>query len=182
MKRILILAGIFLMCLAQNPASAQTSDQKNKTLRRQVMQAINSSKTTDSLYKILAAMPNKSPLITGYIGTLQALKAKHHWNPYYKVKYVNDAEKTFSKAIAADPHNMEIRFLRFSVDYKLPGLLGYTKNMEGDKDEIIAQLNKKNYSADNKELVVTIINFLLEANIHSAAEHVYLNKQLALLQ
>ena len=182
MKRILIFAGIFFVCLAQNTARAQSSDQKNKTLRRQVMLAINNSKTTDSLYHILAAMPNKSPLITGYIGTLQALKAKHHWNPYYKVKYVNEAEKTFTKAIAADPHNMELRFLRFSVDYKLPRLLGYTKNMAADRAEIILQLSKKNYTADNKELLITIINFLLEANTHNATEHNYLTKQLAALQ
>jgi hypothetical protein len=180
MKRILILAGIFLMCLAQM-LSAQTPD-KNKLLRRQLMLAVNSSKTNDSLYNILAALPSKSPLITGYIGTLQALKAKHHWNPYYKLKYVKDAQKTFAKAIAADPHNMEVRFLRFSVDYKLPKLLGYTKNMEADKNEIIAQLTQKNYSADNKDLVITIINFLLEANLHTAAEEAFLTKQLALVK
>jgi hypothetical protein len=181
MKRIIILAGIFLMCLAQI-ARAQTSAQNNKTLRQQVMRAVNSSKTTDSLYNILNAMPNKSALITGYIGTLQALKAKHHWNPYYKIKNVKDAQKVFAKAIATDPHNMEIRFLRFSVDYKLPKLLGFTKNMEADKDEIIAQLTQKNYSADNKDLVITIIKFLLEANLHTAAEDAFLTKQLASLQ
>ena len=180
MKRIIILAGIFLICLVQI-VSAQIPD-KNNVWRHQVMLAVNSSKTTDSLYKVLAALPNKSPLIIGYTGTLKALKAKHHWNPYYKVKYVKDAQTTFAKAITADPHNMELRFLRFSVDYKLPKLLGYTKNMDADKDEIISQLNKKNYSADNKELIVTIINFLLEANIHTATEHTYLTKQLALLK
>lgn len=181
MRRIAILAGIFLMCLVQ-AASAQTTDQKNKILRHQVMRAINSSKTTDSLYNILTAISNKSPLITGYTGTLQALKAKHHWNPYYKIKHVKDAQKAFSKAIAAEPHNMELRFLRFSVDYKLPRLLGYTKNMEADKDEIIAQLTQKNYTADNKDLVITIINFLLEANTHTPAENAFLTKQLALLK
>ena len=168
------------MCLVQI-ASAQTPDQKNKVLRRQVMLAVNSSKTNDSLYNVLVAMPNKPPLITGYIGTLQALKAKHHWNPYYKVKYVKDAQKTFAKAIAADPHNMELRFLRFSVDYKLPALLGYTKNMEADKNEIITQL-KKIHTADNKDMVVTIINFLLEANKHTAVEDAFLTKQLALVK
>jgi hypothetical protein len=180
MKRIFILAGIYLMCLVQI-ASAQTPD-KNKLLRRQLMLAVNNSKTNDSLYNVLAALPNKSPLITGYIGTLQALKAKHHWNPYYKVKYVKDAQKTFAKAVAADPHNMEIRFLRFSVDYKLPKLLGYTKNMEADKNEILAQLDKKNYPPGDKDMVITIINFLLEANKHTASEHTYLTKQLALLK
>lgn len=180
MKRILILAGIFLMCLVQM-LSAQNID-KTKLLRRQVMLAVNNSKINDSLYNALAAMPNKSPLITGYIGTLQALKAKHHWNPYFKLKHVKDAQKTFAKAVTADPHNMEIRFLRFSVDFKLPRLLGYTKNLEADKDEIIAQLTQKNYTADNKDLVITIINFLKEANMHTAAEDAFLTKQLALLK
>ena len=181
MKRIVILTGIFLMCLVQT-TSAQTSGQKNKILRHQVMRAINSSKTTDSLYNILNAMPNKPALITGYTGTLQALKAKHHWNPYYKIKYVKDAEKTLSKAIAADPHNMEIRFLRFSVEYKLPRFLGYSKNMVADKDEIIAQLTQKNYLIEDKEMVITIINFLLEANTHTPAENAFLTKQLDLLK
>jgi hypothetical protein len=182
MKRILILAGIFLMCLVQM-LSAQTTD-KNKLLRRQVMLALNSSKATDSLYNVLTTMPlpNKSPLIMGYIGTLQALKAKHHWNPYFKLKYVKDAQKTFAKAIAADPHNMEIRFLRFSVDSKLPKLLGYNKNMEADRNEILAQLAKKNYPPGDKDMVITIINFLLEANMYTASEHTYLTKQLDLLK
>jgi hypothetical protein len=180
MKRIIILTGIYLTCLVQI-VSAQTPD-KIKVWRHQVLLAVNSSKTNDSLYNVLIAMPNKSPLTTGYIGTLQALKAKHHWNPYNKLKYVKDAQKTFAQAISADPHNMEIRFLRFSVDYKLPGLLGYTKNMEADKNEIIAQLNKKNYTADNKDLVITIINFLREANRHTATEDAFLSKQLALLK
>ncbi|RZA03526.1 MAG: hypothetical protein EOP47_02740 [Sphingobacteriaceae bacterium] len=181
MKRILILAGVFMMCLIQT-VSAQTTDQKTKVLRQQVMRAVNSDKTTDSLYKSLMAVANKSPVITGYIATLQALKAKHHWNPYYKVKHVKEAQKTFDKAIAADPHNMEIRFLRFSVDYKLPGLLGYNKNMETDRNEILTQLAKKNYSLGDKDMVVTIINFLLEANTHTASEHSFLTKQLATIQ
>lgn len=180
MKRILILAGIVLMCLVQI-LSAQNID-KTRLLRRQVMLAVNSSKVNDSLYNALVAMPNKSPLITGYIGTLQALKAKHHWNPYFKLKYVKDAQKTFAKAIAADPHNMEIRFLRFSVDSKLPKLLGYNKNMEADRNEILAQLAKKNYPPGDKDMVITIINFLLEANMYTASEHTYLTKQLDLLK
>lgn len=179
MKRIVILTGVFLMCLIS--VYAQTLKQK-KALRQQLIHAVTSSKTTDSLYKVLLAMPNKSSLITGYTGILQALKAKHHWNPYYKLKYINDAEQNLAKAIAADPHNLELRFLRFSVDYKLPRLLGYTKNMDADKTEIWVQLAKKNYPTDDKDLVIAIINFLLDNNIHSPAEHTYLTQHLALLQ
>ncbi len=179
MKRTIVLTGIFLSCLIS--VYAQTAVNK-KTLRHQVVQALTSSKTTDSLYNSLKAAHSRSPLITGYMGTLLALKAKHHWNPYYKLKYVSDAEKTFAKAIAADPHNMEIRFLRFSVDHKLPRLLGYNKNMEADKTEIMAQLTEKNYPPEDKDLVITIINFLLETDMHTPSEHTYLTKQLAALQ
>ncbi len=178
-KRIIVIAGIFLSCLVS--VYAQTTSNK-KSLRLQLVNAITSSKTTDSLYNSLKAVHIKSPLITGYIGTLQALKAKHHWNPYYKLKYVKDAQKSFAKAIESDPHSIELRFLRFSVDHKLPRLLGYTKNMEPDKSEILAQLAKKNYPPEDKELVIAIINFLLENNIYTPNEHTYLTKQLALLK
>ncbi len=179
MKRIVILTGIFLTCLVQI-TSAQTPDHK-KALRQQLMHAVNNSKTTDSLYNSLATLTNKSPLITGYIGTLQALKAKHHWNPYYKIKYVRDAEKTFAKAVTAEPHDIEIRFLRYSVEHNLPKFLGYSKNMKADRDEMLSLLNK-HYPADEKQMVITIINYLLEADKSTNTENNYLTKQLATLQ
>ncbi|MEO8886247.1 MAG: hypothetical protein ABI367_09310 [Mucilaginibacter sp.] len=181
-KRILVITIIMGLGIAVQYASAQTIAPKNKQLRHQLLQAVNSSKTTDSLYSSLNATPNKSPLLVGYMATLQALQAKHTWNPYTKIKQISNAEKTFGKAIAADPHSLELRFMRFSVEYHLPGFLGLSKNMEADKQEIFLQLNNKQQVIADRDLVVGVINFLLETNTHTAAEKIDLNKQLASLQ
>jgi len=171
---------IMLMCFAVQLASAQTIVQK-KQLRHQLLRAVDDGKTTDSLYKSLIVIPNRSPLINGYIATLQALQAKHSWNPYSKVKQVINAEKTFENAIVADPHNLELRFMRFSVEYHLPRFLGYSKNMDADKQEIFTQL-AKSHVADDRDLVIAVINFLLDNNTHTPAEKIDLTKQLAAIQ
>jgi hypothetical protein len=168
----LIAVCIFMAPLPQRPAT---------TLRQQLVRAVNSSKTTDSLYQSFISIKDRTPLITGYIATLQALKAKHTWNPYCKIKYLNDSEKTFAQAVTADPHEMEVRFLRFSVEHNVPAFLGDNKNLYSDREEIIDQLEKKHYIQADKPLIITIIKFLLNSKRCTAAENAYLTKALILL-
>lgn len=164
-----------------HPADDDLADPKPHIIRKLLITAIESKKTTDSLYTSLAAVKSPSALTSGYMGTLEALKAKHAWNPYYKVKYLNDCEKTFKAAIHRDPHNIEIRFMRFSIEHNVPGFLGYNKNLEADKDEIIKQLGHKHYAQADEALVKTIINFLLESKRCTTAETHSLKLYLAAL-
>lgn len=150
-------------------------------IRKLLVTALDSKKTTDSLYSSLAAIKNRPALINGYIGTLEALKAKHAWNPYYKIKYLNDSEKTFKTAVANDPHNIEIRFMRFSIEHNVPGFLGKNKNLIADREEMIKQIGNKHYASADKALVKTIISFLLECNRCTAAEQKDLHQYLAAL-
>jgi hypothetical protein len=150
-------------------------------IRKLLVTAINSSKTTDSLYRDLGSIKNRTGLITGYLGTLEALKAKHTWNPYYKIKYLNDAEKTFKGAVTRDPTNIEIRFMRFSVEHNVPGFLGYTKNLVTDRTEIIKQIDRKHYSSADAALVKTIITFLIDSKRCTPTENSNLSHHLAAL-
>ncbi len=179
MKRILLAVMLFFYFAI--PASAQTVAAK-KQLRRQLIQAINNSNSTDSLYKVLVAQSVKTPVIVGYIATLQALKAKHGWSPYTKVKQVINAEKTFDKAIAADPHNLELRYLRYSVEHNLPKVLGYSKNMVADKQEMLEQIAKRQPNDEDNDLVINVINYLLQNGDHTAPEKADLHKQLTALK
>jgi hypothetical protein len=150
-------------------------------IRKLLVSAVSSSKITDSLYESLTAIKHPSGLINGYIGTLEALKAKHAWNPYNKIKYLRNAEKIFQEAVAHDPQNIEIRFMRFSVEHNVPGFLGYNKNLTADRQEIIKQLDKKHYSFADVRLVKTIINFLLDSKTCTPAETNNLTQHLAAL-
>lgn len=172
---------IVSFCLLVNFAWADNGQLDLKTLRKKLVLAIDNGNTTDSLYSVLDKLPKKTPLTTAYMGALDALKAKHSWNPYSKIKYLNTSEKLMQEAVKQDPHNIEILFMRFSIEHNVPGFLGYNKDLVGDKEEMIAQLNRKNYGTADKELTVSIIRFLIDSKRCTLAEDEKLHKQLTAL-
>lgn len=153
-----------------------------KVVRKQLLLALENRKLTDSLDKVFTAAPNKSALNICYWGVIQALKAKHAWNPYYKVKYLNDAEKILQTAVNHEPDNMEIRFMRFSIEHNVPGFLGYTKHLTVDREEMIKQLERKYYATADQDVVITIIKFLLDSRRCTPHENEFLHKQLAAIK
>jgi hypothetical protein len=175
-KLFLVIAGVITLTLSHLQAQAQQPDLK--VLRKQMVIAVEKSKTTDSLYKSLSDIKEKNGITNGFIGALLALKAKYAWNPYSKVKYLNRSEKLFKQAVTADPHNIEIRFMRFSIEHNVPAFLGFNKDLAVDAENIIAQLDKKNYGTADKELTIAIIKFLLHSKRCTAAQNQVLNKHL----
>jgi hypothetical protein len=177
--RVLVLLTAFLsltgVCRADN------NQQDLKQLRKKLILAIDNGQTTDSLYKILDKEPKKTALTIAYLGALDALKAKHSWNPYSKIKYLNVSEKLMQQAVAEEPHNIEILFMRFSIQHNVPGFLGYGKNLVRDREQMIAQLNNKNYGTADRELTISIIKFLIDSKRCTLAENDRLHKQLATL-
>jgi len=179
-KRIYFTVFTILMLFVTQQSHADEPNLRH--IRSLLVVCMNSSKTTDSLYKSLAAIRKPTGVITAYLATLSACKAKLSWNPYMKVKHLNNAEATYKTAVNADPHNIEIRFLRFSVEHNVPGFLGFNKDLVTDRDEIISQLDKKNYGTGDKDLTIAIIKFLLNSKRCTPAQNENLNKHLAELK
>ena len=178
-RSVFFILSVFSLLFLVHNATADSPEPNLKVIRKQLRVAISSSETTDSLYKSLSAMKSRSGIIDGFIAGLQALKAKHAWNPYSKIRYIKNCEKTFEKAISADPENIEIRFMRFSVEDSVPKFLGYNKNINTDSQEIIAQLDKKNYGTADRELTIEIIKFLVNSRRCTPTQIAELNKHLA---
>ncbi|WP_293788759.1 hypothetical protein [uncultured Pedobacter sp.] len=170
---------IFLLLFAaSNTAHAQLSNQEIAVLKTNMVKAVENSKLTDSLYAKLNKLPNKTALVTGYLGTLEALKAKHSWNPYNKIKYVSQSLKTMQKAIDMDGENMEIRFMRFSIEFYTPSFLGFSKDLAQDKKEIIKHYQNGNFGLADAELVKNVAKFMIDSKKCSAAEVKILTKYL----
>lgn len=125
--------------------------------------AVKSSRITDSLYSELITRKSVTPLILAYTGTLEALKAKHNWNPYQKLKYVALAQKTLKKALKADPDNLEIRFMRFSVQHYTPEFLGFSRELAQDRKVIVKQFIQRNYGQADQELQKGIARFMISS-------------------
>lgn len=116
---------VFLMLLS---SVMYANDQLDiRQLRQRYYAAVESATVTDKLYAELKKQPKPSPVILAYVGSLEALRAKHALNPYYKIQYLKEADKTMRRAVKADPENIEIRFLRYSYQYYVPEFLGYSE-------------------------------------------------------
>jgi hypothetical protein len=136
-------------------------------LRREYLQAVENEKKTDELLAILTRENPQEPLLIGYKAALEALKAKHVFNPYNKMTYLKKAQKTFEQAIGLSPEDVELRFLRYSVQHYLPSFLGASKNLDEDKRVIIKNIN---YTGLDKDVRVTVARFLIESKRCTAAE------------
>ena len=73
---------------------------------------------------------------------------------------------------------MEVRFLRFSLQYYVPAFLGYSGNLTVDKDKIVA-LIKNTTAADlkmGKEVFKNIVKFMIDSKKCNAQEIAILKK------
>ncbi|MBC6111171.1 hypothetical protein ACFOG5_19020 [Pedobacter fastidiosus] len=155
---------------------AQLSPKEIAVLKTDLIKAVENSKLTDSLSDRLNNLPNKTGLITAYAGTLEALKAKHSWNPYNKIKYVKLSLNTMQKAINMDKENMEIRFMRFSIEHFTPSFLSFSKDLAVDRKEIVKHYQNNNFGVTDKELIKNVAKFMIDSKRCTAEEIKILKK------
>lgn len=130
----------------------------------------------EKLFAFFEKNPPKDAILWAYKGASEALYAKNSYNPLYKWHYVAEADKSFAKATILDKENIEIRFLRFSIEYNLPRLLGYSTHLEQDKNVIL-----KNFEKQSPLLPVLLVEAmkkcLLESNLLHKNEVDFLAKK-----
>ena len=162
---------LFLTCFALiNVAKAQLSPKEIAVLKTNLVKAVDNEALTDSLFRKLNRLPNKTALTVAYAGTLEALKAKHTWNPYNKIKYVKGSLKTMQKAVNMDKENLEIRFMRFSIEHFTPGFLGLSKNLNTDRKEIVKHYQNRNFGVADDALIKNVARFMIDSKRCTAEE------------
>lgn len=68
-----------------------------------------------------------------YLGAFQTIWANHIFNPIAKWNTFKKGKANIEKAVKQDPANVEIRFIRLSIQKNCPGFLGYNDNIKEDK-------------------------------------------------
>jgi hypothetical protein len=111
--------------------------------RKEFKKAAFNDKVTNEVYQVLLSSKTQDPLTQAYVAYFTALKARHVTSPYEKIKHVRSFDLTIKKAVALAPNNLEIRFLRFSVQDQLPAYLGYSKELAVDKKMILQQIQSQ---------------------------------------
>lgn len=114
------------------------------------------SKSEKLCDKMLAQLNNTtSAELLGYKACLTMMKASWATWPNQKLAYFNDGKMQLEKAIKAHPTNIELRYLRYSVQKAIPSYLDYD-NMATD----LAFLKKNVASLTDLQLKKMIENHI----------------------
>lgn len=99
---------------------------------------------------------SQSNLMMAYYGAAKMMMANHVFNPYQKLSYFNEGKYILEKAIATENDNIELRFIRYSIQLYAPSFLGYRSNLKNDKDFLSQNLQKEQDSDLKKTIIILL--------------------------
>jgi hypothetical protein len=146
-------------------------------IRKEFNVAIEDAAKAKKLYDQLQAFkPSKKTLQYAYLGATEALLAKHSYNPFSKLSYVNSALNKLNKSVELNSQNIEIRYMRFSVEANMPAYLGYNKHIEDDKQNIIKELTLYKITIENSDMYKIFANGIINSNYCNKEDKLLLSK------
>lgn len=155
---------LILLFIAGGPADKPaTTNSGLSEIRNAYIKAIEEASAAKDLHQQMQKLNSPEPLKLGYKGAAKTLKAKHSWNPYKKATYLKNGMALLTDAIERKPADVELRFLRLSVAYYLPGFLGYDEYVEADRRKIVQALLSRG-KANKPEPVLNVVLEFLFAN------------------
>jgi hypothetical protein len=95
----------------------------------------------DAYQKFTLVKNSGNPLLTGYKGAVSVAMSKHLKAAKEKIAHFNEGKKLIESAILEDGKNVELKFIRFTIQTNCPPALKYNKNIPEDKKYIIENLN-----------------------------------------
>ena len=133
----------FLTVLLMN-VSFKNSDLNE--VRTSYSKAVLDKKLCKKMIEELELSKEKYVIALAYLGAYQTIWANHVFNPLSKLATFKKGKNNIELAISKEPENVEIRYIRFSVQKNAPSFLGYNSHLKEDKDFLVK--NKKNINSD----------------------------------
>lgn len=134
----------------------QTKAIKLDDVRSNYAKAVNDKSICENMIEVLKNEKSNAIFIA-YLGAFQAVMANHYSNPINKLKTFNKGKSNIEKAVKMNAQNVEIRFIRLSIQKNAPTILGYSGNIKSDKNYILKNLATVQ-SASLKKNILQIIN------------------------
>ena len=128
--------------------------------------AAENEKAARELLDLTESKKSDEPVMLGYKAAGHMMMAKHVGNPFKKMSHFNKGKDYLNTAITADTKNLELRFLRFSVQAEAPGFLGYRQNLQEDKTLLLRGVK----NIEDLVLRNMILNYLRASKGLSSAE------------
>jgi len=148
----------FLVSMALILTTVST-DVDVKTLRNLFSIANVDQTANEKLLKLTASYTLKeNPLYYAYNAAAEMSMANHAFWPTTKYDHFTKGKAKLEKAVYYDFQNVEIRFIRYSVQKGAPALVDYNQNMAEDKAYILAHIDESDWSAAYKKEIKAFLN------------------------
>jgi len=149
---------LFLFFIYSGVFATQTSLEEMRALYKQA------ASSEDACSKLIKCCNNQSTyteaIILGYKGCATIMMANHLINPFSKWSKFSSGREMLEQAISKDSTNIELRYLRFTIQTKAPSFLGYHNNISSDKLFLLKEINKLKDMQLNK----LIVRFLAQSD------------------
>jgi len=113
-------------------------------------------------------------LTNAYIAAAEMALAQYKFSPAAKLSNFNNGRKLLEAAVRSDSVNLEVRYIRFTIQCNAPKFLGYTKNIIADKNFLVQNL--KTVKTSDTELFSNVYAYLLASGKLSAEDKTALSK------
>jgi len=115
-------------------------DEELNKVRKAFHKAVVDEAESKSFHSLFSTIKSSSATIDAYQATSEAMLARVLWNPFSKLEQVKKYDSQIEKAVGEAPNDLEIRFLRMSIEYNLPSFLGMKEHIEEDLEVILNNL------------------------------------------
>lgn len=115
-------------------------------VRTSYSKAVLDKKLCKKMIEELELSKEKSVIDLAYLGAYQTIWSNHVFNPLSKLATFRKGKNNIELAISKEPENVEMRYIRFSVQKNAPSFLRYNSHLKEDKDFLVK--NKKNINSD----------------------------------
>ena len=150
---------LFVFCLLIS-ISAYTQSMTLEEARKVYAESMNNKVTCEAAYKKISLVQNsENHLLMGYKAAISIALSKHLKSTKEKISHFNEGKHLMESAIGKDSKNVELRFLRFTVQSNCPAALKYNKNIVTDKSYIIENLT----TVQNNSIRTKIKEYLLQS-------------------
>jgi len=111
-----------------------------------------------------------TPIEMAYQAAAEALKAQEEWNPIEKLLHLRKFKRLIAKAVELDADEVEIRFLRFGIEYNIPVMFRYSNDMLEDKAMILDSISQIEQFEVDQFFTIYIITLMADSGLCTQEE------------
>jgi len=112
----------------------------------------------EKLFTLLkSCQENENVVLLGYKACVTMVMAKYTHNPFKKLSFFNEGKNLLESIISRNQHNIELRYLRLTIQTNIPSFLKYNSAVN---DDITYISNSQSKISDNQ--LKQMISFYLK--------------------